>query len=298
MSAGQTIDMAAAPDALLPRPPRRRDALTARKLFGLILPCAWLALALLAALLAPWLPIADPTEQDLLRMLQPPEAGLWFGADSLGRDVLARTLFGLRVTFAVAVGAVALGVALGGLAGMLAGYFRGNVERLILACNNVLMAFPPIVLTVALMAYPGAPLPKVILALGLVFASAFTRITRVNTMMFAQQDFVTAARAIGMRDMRIMAQEIVPNLVTPLLVFALLMVAVAAVAEGTLSFLGLSVPPPTPTLGGMIASEVGSMREAPHAVFFPAAIFFLTIFALNRVGEYVQRQLDVRESSA
>lgn len=296
MSAHQTIEIAV-PPAASTIAHRRGAAMTARKLFGLILPCTWLSLALMAALAAPWLPVADPFEQDLLRMLQPPEPGLWFGADSLGRDILARTLFGLRVTFAVAVGAVALGVALGGMAGLLAGYFRGNVERLILACNNVLMAFPPIVLTVALMAYPGAPLPKVILALGLVFASAFTRITRVNTMMFAQQDFVTAARAIGMRDMRIMAQEVVPNLVTPLLVFALLMVAVAAVAEGTLSFLGLSVPPPMPTLGGMIASEVGSMREAPHAVFFPATVFFLTIFSLNRVGEYVQRQLDVRESS-
>ena len=272
--------------------------MTPKKFFGLVLPCTWLGLAVVVALTAPWLPLANPMEQDLLRMLEPPGAGLWFGADSLGRDIFARTLFGLRVTFIVALGAVALGLLIGGLAGLLAGYFRGWTERFILAGNNVLMAFPPIVLTVALMAYPGNPLPKVILALGLVFASAFTRITRVNTMVFAQQDFVTAARAIGMRDLRIMAREVVPNLVTPLLVFALLMVSVAAVAEGTLSFLGLSVPPPTPTLGGMIASEVSSMREAPHAVFFPALIFFLTIFALNRLGEYVQRSLDVRESAA
>jgi peptide/nickel transport system permease protein len=166
-----------------------------------------------------------------------------------------------------------------------------------MAGNNVLLAFPPLVLAVAMMAYPGAPLPKLVLVLGLIVSSAFTRISRVNTMRFAQQEFVTAAKAMGMRDLRIMLTEILPNLLTPLLVFGLLAVALAAVAEGTLSFLGLSVPPPTPTLGNMIGSEVSSLRDAPHTVFFPAAVLFLTIFSLNRVGEYVQRKLDVRESA-
>jgi len=268
------------------------------KLFGLVLPCAWLSLALAGALTAPWLPIADPLQQDLMKMLEKPGPALWFGADSLGRDLLSRSLHGLRVTFIVGIGAVVVGLLVGGSLGLVAGYFRGRPERIIMACNNVLLAFPPLVLAVAMMAYPGAAVPKLILVLGLVLSSAFTRISRVNTMMFAQQEFVTAAKAIGMRDLRIMAREILPNLVTPMLVFALLAVALAAVAEGTLSFLGLSVPPPTPSLGGMISSEVSSMREAPHAVFFPAAMLFLTIFALNRVGEYVQRRLDVRESAA
>jgi peptide/nickel transport system permease protein len=269
-----------------------------KTLFGLVLPLIWLLATALAALLAPWLPIADPMKQDLMVMHSPPIEGLWFGADSLGRDVFARTLHGLRVTFVVGIGSVAIGLVIGGILGILAGYFRGWTERVIMTGNNVLMAFPPLVLTIALMSYPGDPLPKVIIALGLVFISAFARITRVNTLLFAHQDFVTAARAIGMRDMRIMAREIAPNLVTPLLVYALLMFALAAVAEGTLSFLGLSVPPPTPTLGGMISSEVNNMHDAPHAVFFPAFVLFMTIFALNRVGEYVQRQLDVRESAA
>jgi peptide/nickel transport system permease protein len=264
---------------------------------GLVLPLAWLALVFGAAITAPWLPIADPAQQDLLKMLEKPQAGLWFGADSLGRDVLARALFGMRVTFIVGLGSVAFGLLFGGAFGMLAGYLRGRTERVIMAAMNVLLAFPPLVLTIALMSFSGNPLPKLIVALGIVFVSAFTRITRVNTLLFAQQDFVTAARAIGMGNLRIMLREIAPNLVTPLLVYALLMVAVAAVAEGTLSFLGLSVRPPTPSLGAMIASEVTSMQEAPHAVFFPALVLFLTIFALNRVGEYVQRRLDVQGSA-
>lgn len=274
---------------------RRRNT---RRLLGLWMPAGWLTLVALAAVLAPWLPLRDPLEQDLLLMLAPPGEGHWLGSDGLGRDVLSRIVFGLRITLTVALGSVTVGVLIGGLFGLLAGYYRGSVERWILAANNILMAFPPLVLVLALMSYPGAALPKVILALGLVFASSFTRITRVNTLMFAQQSFVMAARATGMRDLRIMMREIVPNLVTPVMVYALLMVALAAVAEGTLSFLGLSVPPPMPTLGGMIAAEVSNMHEAPHAVFFPALVFFVTIFALNRVGEYVQRSLDVRESAA
>lgn len=269
-----------------------------RRILGLWLPVAWLVLVVLAAVLSPWLPLPDPLEQDLMRMSEPPTNDRWFGSDGLGRDVFARILFGLRITLLVSIASVALGVLIGGLLGLLAGYYRGHVERWILAANNILMAFPPLVLVVALMAYPGAPLPKVILALGLVFASSFTRVTRINTLTFAQQNFVLAARATGMRNVRIMVREIGPNLVTPVMVFALLMVALAAVAEGTLSFLGLSIPPPAPTLGGMIAAEVGNMHEAPHAVFFPALVFFITIFALNRVGEYVQRSLDVRGSAA
>jgi peptide/nickel transport system permease protein len=271
--------------------------MTFQRLFGLVLPATWLCLALAGAIAAPWLPLADPLYQDLLKLLEKPSGALWFGADSLGRDVLSRSVYGLRVTFIVGIGSVALGFVLGGSLGLLAGYFRGSVERCIMAGNNVLLAFPPLILAVAMMAYPGAAVPKLILVLGLVVSSAFTRIARVNTLRFAQQEFVTAAKAMGMRDLRIMLVEILPNLWTPLLVFALLGVALAAVAEGTLSFLGLSVPPPTPTLGNMIGSEVSSMREAPHAVFFPAAVLFLTIFSLNRVGEYVQRQLDVKESA-
>jgi peptide/nickel transport system permease protein len=272
--------------------------MTIKKFFGLVLPGAWLVIALIGAITAPWLPLADPLNQDLLRMLEKPGTAQWFGTDSLGRDVLSRSVHGLRVTFVVGVGSVALGLMLGGSLGLLAGYYRGRPERVIMACNNVLLAFPPLVLAVATMAYPGPAVPKMILVLGLIVGSAFTRIARINTMMFAQQEFVTAAKAIGMRDLRIMLREILPNLVTPLLVFGLLSVALVAVAEGTLSFLGLSVPPPTPTLGNMIGSEVSSLREAPHAVFFPAAMLFMTIYSLNRVGEYVQRKLDVRESAA
>lgn len=257
---------------------------------------AWLGLSVMLTIAAPLLPIANPIHQDLLDILATPALGQWFGTDSLGRDVFARCIYALRTTFIVGLASVAVGLLLGGMPGVIAGYFRGRTERVIMASNNVLQAFPPLVLIVALMAYPGHPLPKMVLALGLIFAGAFTRIARVNTLRFAQQDFVTAAHALGMRDLRVLVREIAPNLVAPLLVYALMMVAVAAVAEGTLSFLGLGVMPPTPTLGGMISAEIGSLREAPHAVFFPAGILFVTIYALNSLGEHIQRSLEIKES--
>jgi len=259
---------------------------------------AWLAVVTLAALSAGWLPIDDPTKQSLLKMLAPPGADRWFGADSLGRDVFARTVYGFRVTLAVSFGSVALGLAFGGALGIVAGYFRGPVERVILMGVNVLLAFPPLVLIIAMVAYPGEPLLKVIVALGIVFTPAVTRIARANTLMFSQREFVTAARAAGMSDFRLIVRELLPNLVPALLAYCLLLVAVAALAEAGLSFLGLSVPPPTPTLGQMMASEQANVLDAPHVVFFPAGMLFLTIFALNLVGEEVQRRIDGRARAA
>ena len=265
---------------------------------GATLSLAWLALVAGAALAASWLPIEDPTRQSLLKMLAPPSADRWFGADSLGRDVFSRTIYGFRITFAVSFGSVALGLVFGGTLGIVAGYFRGPVERAILMGANVLLAFPPLVLVIAMVAYPGEPLLKVIVALGIVFMPAVTRIARANTLVFSERDFVTAARAAGMSDFRLIVRELLPNLVPALLAYCLLLVAVAALAEAGLSYLGLSVPPPTPTLGQMMASEQANVLNAPHAVFFPAGMLFLSIFALNLVGEEVQRRIDGRARAA
>lgn len=277
--------------------PRARRGFGGRETWlGIVLPGAWLLAAVLGASLAPWLPV-DPQGMDLFAILQPPDAAHWFGTDSLGRDIFVRTLYGLRVTFIVGLGSVVIGLSIGSALGMLAGYLRGRFDLGVTAAINILLAFPPMVLIIALMSYPGDPLLKVVLAMGLIFVSIFTRIARINTISFARQEFVTAARAIGMRRPRILLQEIAPNLVAPLMSYALLMVAVAAVAEGSLSFLGLSVPPPTPTLGGMVSAEIANLEMAPHAVFFPALTLFLTVLALNRLGESLQRRLDIRSSA-
>lgn len=259
---------------------------------------AWLLLILLLTLVAAWLPLKDPTNQSLLGMLAPPGGEHWFGADSLGRDIFSRTIHGFQITWAVSLGSVALGLLVGGVLGICAGYFRGWTERVILTGTNILLAFPPLVLIIAMVAYPGQPLLKVILALGIVFIPSFTRIARANTLRFSEQEFITAARAAGMGNLRLLTRELLPNLVPALLAYSLLVIAVAAVAEAGLSFLGLGVPPPAPSLGTMMASEQANVMMAPHAVFFPAMALFITIFALNVVGEEVQRRIDRRGSAA
>jgi peptide/nickel transport system permease protein len=262
----------------------------------LALPLAWIVTMTLASALAPVLPIQDPDAQDLMNVLQSPRAGHWFGTDSLGRDIFARAIYGLRVTLIVSIGSVLIGLVLGGGAGMLAGYFRGATDRALMAFNNTLLAFPAVVLVVAVMAYPGDALLKVTGVLGIVFAGTFARMARVNTRSLARQDFVTAARAMGMGHARVLVREIAPNLMPALTVFALIMIALAAVAEGTLAFLGLSVQPPTPTLGGMVSSEAASLREAPHAALLPALLLYLTVLSLHSLGERLQRRADGRAS--
>jgi peptide/nickel transport system permease protein len=266
--------------------------------FGMMQATTWLALVIAAALAADWLPLQDPSRQSLLRMLAPPSPDFWFGADSLGRDVFARTIHGFRVTLIVSFGSVILGLSCGSVLGIVARYFRGLPERAILIAANILLAFPPLVLVIALVAYPGRPLVKVILALGIVFVPAVTRIARANTLALRQREFVTAARVAGMGHTRLIFRELLPNLVPPLLAFSLLLIAVAALAEAGLSYLGLSVPPPTPTLGQMMASEQSHVLEAPHAVFLPAVMLFVTIFALNTLGEAIQRRIDRRSPAA
>lgn len=263
-----------------------------------LLAVAWLVLIALGAMFADLLPLPDPDAQSLLDMLASPGDAHWAGADSLGRDVLARTIHGFRVTLVVSLGSVAFALVVGGALGICAGYFRGLTEGATLTAVNVLLAFPPLVLIIAMVAYPGDPLLKVVLALGIVFTPAVVRIARANTLVFAEREFVTAARAAGMSDARLIWRELLPNLLPAMLAYALLLIAIGALAEAALSFLGLSVPPPTPTLGQMMASEQTNVMEAPHAVFFPAGMLFLTIFALNMVGEEVQRRVDGREGAA
>lgn len=258
----------------------------------------WLILVFGLSATTTWLPLDDPTKQSLMNMLGSPSAAHWFGSDSLGRDVLSRTIHGFRITCIVSLGSVAVALLIGGTLGIWAGYFGGWVDRVISVAVNVMLAFPPLVLIIAMVAYPGDALIKVIVALGIVFVPAVIRIARANTLRLAEREFVTAARAAGMSDSRLIVRELLPNLVPALLAFCLLLIAIAALAEASLSYLGLSVPPPTPTLGQMMASEQVNVLEAPHAVFFPAAMLFLTIFCLNLLGEEVQRRIDSRGSAA
>jgi peptide/nickel transport system permease protein len=257
---------------------------------------AWLALVVLLASIAPWLPIPGPDEMNLLSMLVPPSAEYWLGADSLGRDILSRAIYGARISLWVGLGSVALGLFAGGVLGILAGYYRGWLDTLLMGLMNIMLAFPSLVLAIALIGYLGASILNVIVAIGMLFVPAFARIARANTLTFRQREFVLVAKALGASDFRILFREILPNLVGPLVAYSLVMFAVAVLAEASLGFLGLSVPPPAPSWGGMISSERSSMDEAFHTLLMPGLVMFSTVVALNVLGERAQRLFDVRES--
>lgn len=262
-----------------------------------MLAALWVALVVLCALTAPWLPIKGPEELDLLNMLAEPGGEHWLGTDSLGRDLLSRIIYGAQISLLVGLGSVGLGLVIGGSLGIVAGYYRGAADTAVMGLMNVMLSFPALVLAVAIIGYLGASLLNVIAAIGLVFVPAFARIARANTLVFRQREFVLVARTLGASDQRILAREILPNLVGPLLSYSLVMFAVAILAEASLGFLGLSVPPPAPSWGGMISSERTNLETAVHTIAVPGLIMFATVVALNVLGDRAQKTFDVRESA-
>jgi len=259
-----------------------------------IIATAWLIALVLAAALAPYLGLQSPFEGDLLETLAMPSAEHWLGTDSLGRDTFARLLYGGQVSLTVALGSVGFGLAIGGALGLIAGYFGALADRVIMGVMTVLLCFPALILAIALIASLGPNIANVTLAIGIIFVPAFARITRANTLSLRSREFVLAAEALGARLPRILLQEILPNLMPALLSYAVVMLGVAILAEAALGFLGLSVRPPQPSWGGMIASERANLADAPQAVFIPAGFLFLPVLAINLLGEALRRIFDIR----
>ncbi|MBK8766812.1 MAG: ABC transporter permease [Burkholderiaceae bacterium] len=264
---------------------------------GLALALAWLLGLVTVAALANVLGLQNPDEGDLLAPLALPSAEHWLGTDSLGRDTFARLIYGARVSLAVAIGSVTIGLSIGGALGLFAGYFGTWADRLIMGVMTVLLCFPGIILAIALVASLGPSVTNVTLAIGVIFIPAFSRIARANTLSLRSREFVLAAQSLGARLPRILTREILPNLIPALLSYAVVMLGVAILAEAALGFLGLSVRPPQPSWGGMIATERANLVEAPHAVFVPSAIMFLTVLSINWIGESVRRLFDIRAQS-
>lgn len=256
----------------------------------------WLTLIVLSALLAPVLHLADPTVQDLSNQGGGPGPGHPLGTDSLGRDMLSRLVYGARISLAVGVLSVTLSVAVGGCLGMLAGYLRGPADAVIGTATDALLAFPALVLALAVTSFWGHEVKNLVLIIGGLGVPAFARVARAATLTCAQREFVTAARAMGAGNLRIIGREILPNVLGSVLAFALLAVAVAMIAEGTLAFLGLSVPPPSASWGAMIAEGRSKLDEAPGVALVPAACFFLTIFAINMAADRLRRMVALRDS--
>ena len=266
---------------------------------GLWLAVGWLMVVVLAAVLADVLPLAEGKNPALTLdepILQDPELGSGhpFGTDRQGLDVLSGTVYGARVSLVVGPGAVVLGLLVGGLLGVLAGYYRGRADAALNLLNDSLLAFPPLILLLALASVLEPGVRNITLILGVLAVPTFFRLTRANTMVYAQREFVTAARALGARASRILVRELVPNVLLAAVSYAFIVVAVLIVAEASLSFLGLGIQRPQPTWGNMIAAGQEDIGEHPHLVFVPGAALFLTVLALNRVGDWTRRHWDPR----
>jgi peptide/nickel transport system permease protein len=254
-----------------------------------------LALFLVCACFAPCLTSHDPTQLNLDGRLQSPTRGHWFGTDALGRDILSRTLYGARISLTVAASVVSLSLGIGLIAGLVAGFYGGWTDTVInVYVTNAFLALPGILLAIAFVAFLGPGLFNLIMALSISGWVGYARLVRAQVMAVKEREFVEAARALGASDLRLVIRHILPNIVQPLIVQAAIGMAGAVLAEATLSFLGLGVPPPAPSWGAMLSDARSHLFDSPHLVVFPAIAVMLAVLSFNFIGDALRDYLDPR----
>jgi peptide/nickel transport system permease protein len=248
------------------------------------------AAALFAPALAPYNPFGQNLDQDLIAR----SSEHWLGTDKLGRDMLSRIIYGGRISLLVGITTVALSLAIGVVIGSLSGYFGGWIDQMLMRLVDILMAFPGILLAIAFTAVLGPGLDHVILALCLIGWTGYARLVRGEILSLRERDFIQAARSLGCRPKRIILRHLLPNLLPPLLIQSTFGLAAAIVAEGSLSFLGLGVEPPTPSWGAMLNDGRQFLLVAPHLTTYPGLALMITVLALNLVGDALQERLQTR----
>ncbi len=274
---------------------------------GAVLSAVWLVIVLLFVF-AQLFGFHNSLEADFANREQPPKftTDEPLGTDQLGKSILAQVIRGARVSLLVGVGAVSLGMVVGTVLGMAAGYFRGPIEGGFNVFTDAILAFPALILLFSIVAIFGggggstSEVLKITLALAVLSVPTIGRLARANTLTFAAREFVTAAKAMGAKSSRILFREIMPNVALPLASYAFIVVAVFIVAEASLSFLGVGIDPITsPTWGNMISDgrDPKLLEEAPHIVFVPGVLMFLTVLSLNRIGETLRAYWDPREAN-
>jgi peptide/nickel transport system permease protein len=246
--------------------------------------------ALFAPLIAPHHPLRQNLSEDLIAY----SADHPLGTDKLGRDILSRIFHGGRISLLVGVSTVTLSLAIGLIVGSMSGFFGGWIDQLLMRLVDILVAFPGILLAIAFTAVLGPGLDHVVIALCLIGWTSYARLVRGEILALREREFVQAARALGCHPQRIIARHLLPNLLPPLLIQAVFGLAAAIVAEGSLSFLGLGVEPPTPSWGSMLNDGRQFLLVAPHLTTYPGLAIMLTVLALNLVGDALQERLDNR----
>ncbi|PYP89796.1 MAG: peptide ABC transporter permease [Candidatus Angelobacter sp. Gp1-AA117] len=266
----------------------RRNRLAAA---GMVL----VAIFVLFALFAPWIAPQDPAMINLPARLQPPSAAHWFGTDELGRDILARVIYGARISMLVGSSVVVGSLLLGLIFGSIAGYYGGYVDKFFnVIIMNSFLSFPGILLAIAFVAFLGPGIINLILALCIGGWVGYARLVRAQVLAVKEREFVEAARALGASDWRIVSHHIWPNIIQPVIVQAAIGMAGAVLAEATMSFLGLGVPPPTASWGSMLNDGRSHLFDAPHLVLFPAAAVMLAVLSFNFIGDALRDYMDPR----
>ena len=276
-------------------PPRRLAS--ARSAISFRLGVSTLVVLLTCAVFAPVLAPDDPTRQTLAADLDAPSLRHPFGRDKLGRDQLSRIIYGARISLAVGTSTVVCSVALGIAVGAIAGYLGGGVDFWIMRLVDILLAFPGILLAIAMSAALGPSLTNVIVALSLIGWTGYACLVRVEVIAIMRRPHVEAARALGVSAIRLITRHVLPIAAGPVVVQATFGMAAAVVAEASLSFLGLGVQPPTPSWGSMVNESRAFLLIAPHLAVFPGAAIFATVLSLSAVGEGLRERLDVRAST-
>lgn len=254
-----------------------------------------LAVFLLFTLFAPWIAPQDPARIDLPQRLTAPSRAHWLGTDELGRDILSRVIFGARISMLVGASVVTGSLILGTIAGSLAGFYGGYLDRFInVIVINAFLSFPGILLAIAFVAFLGPGLVNLILALIVGGWVGYARLVRAQVLAVREREYVEAARALGASDLRIIVRHILPNIMQPVIVQAAIGMAGAMLAEATMSFLGLGVPPPVPSWGSMLNDGRAHLFDAPHLVLFPAIAMMLAVLSFNFIGDALRDYLDPR----
>ena len=271
--------------------------------WGFWLAAGWIVFLAVVLFLVPFLPLDDPDDFGSTLYAAPGEEGYLFGSDEGGRDLFSRVLWGGRVSLSIGVVSLVLGFVIGGFIGITAGFFRGRYEKAVMALVDVMLSFPALILALALLRLLSDPgtlegsFGKVVIVLTILSIPSLARITRANTLVYSQREFVLAARALGAKPWRILVKEILPNVLPSMLSFSFVALAILVVAEGALAFLGLSVEAPTVTWGKLIELGRGDLDKAPYLALIPCAFLFVTLLALNLVGDKLQARFSVRDAN-
>lgn len=256
----------------------------------------FLIFVVITALVGPYFTSFDPTKIDYSIKLLKPSAEHWFGTDHNGRDIFTRVIHGMQLTLSVGIFSVVVGAVIGVILGIFSGYFGGKLDAIIMRIMDILLAFPGILLALAIVSVLGKSLVNVIIAVGIFSIPAFARIVRGATLAVRKLEYIDAMRALGAGDVRIVFKHILPNITSPIIVQATLRVAIAILTASGLSFLGLGAQPPTPEWGAMLNDGRNYMADHPHVALFPGLAIVFVVIALNLFGDGLRDVLDPKSN--